>query len=112
MWIYAESVGPEAVILRESGGTTGRVMAVVRDGVYLESSAGYVVCLVGVDKEDGPLSVRVQDFGVLRAALDAWEGGEGPAVQFDRDAIVIAGGISVGWKHAVAWKGVLARGVG
>jgi hypothetical protein len=68
-----------------------------------------------VDKEDGPLSVRVQDFEVLRAALDVWEGveeGEGPAVRFDRDAIVIGSGISVGWKHAGVWQGVFAREVG
>lgn len=106
MWFYAESIGLEAALLRSHGGAEGKVLSVVRDGVYLQSLQGYVICLVGESALDGPLSVRVRDFEAMRLILededkqDAWFGGE---------TVVIGDNISLGWKHAAAWKGAVPR---
>lgn len=109
MWFYADSLGPEAALLRSSGGVQGKVLAVVRDGVYLQSFQGYVICLVPEIASDGPLSVRTGDFKALRALVEGWAGRD---VWFGAETVVIGDEISVAWKQGKLWRGVMPAKVG
>jgi hypothetical protein len=67
------SFGPEADALA-AGGIGGRVLAVLRNAVYIESEGGHVVAIVDEQAEDGPLTVRIHNLPMMLRALSTHPG--------------------------------------
>lgn len=66
--VDAISYGPEAAALM-AGGIGGRVLAVLRNAIYVEGDGGHIVAIADEHAEDGPLAVRIHDLpALLRAA--------------------------------------------
>ncbi|HUS17908.1 MAG TPA: DUF2877 domain-containing protein [Chloroflexia bacterium] len=77
------------------------MLAVLHNALYLESSGGYVVCLLGPHGEDGPLSIRVSELDALLAwARDA----PGAVFHADRAGITFSDGARVNWAGAPVWQ--------
>jgi hypothetical protein len=72
--VDAISFGPEAVTLMMAGGIRGRVLAVLRNAIYIEGEGGQVVAIVDDHAEDGPLTARVADLPALLRAVSAYPG--------------------------------------
>src|SRR5215210_5911008 len=84
--IDALSMGPEAVA---SAATSGRVLAVLRNALYLESEVGHVVAVVGAQAPDGPLALRVPGIEPVLPALTV---SPGATFQGEAEALQIAAG--------------------
>lgn len=95
--------------MRDSGGATGRVIAILKDAIYVETLEGYVVCFLDRGAFDGPLTIRVGDFGLLRAKL---EGQLGVEVHATADALVIESVAHLGWRHTRRWQPALPDRLG
>ena len=91
------SYGPEVAAL---GRTSGRVRAVLRNAVYLESLEGRIIGIVGSAAPDGPLTLRIADLPLLRQAL-----GRRPDATFQatEQGVEIAAGVQIRWMGARAW---------
>jgi hypothetical protein len=93
----ALSYGPEAAAL---GPAAGRVLAVLRNAVYLESDDGRIIGIVGEDAPDGPLTLRVRDLpGVVRTLSDQPEA----PFRATEDTVDIMGRVRIGWENARRW---------
>ena len=103
----AISVGPEVLFLRP--GRMGRVIAVLRNTVYLESDNEGIVGIVGGGAVDGPLSLRVEN---LESVLAALNGREGASFHATGESLEIDGSVSVGWTRAHRWVPELPSHVG
>ncbi|HYP39527.1 MAG TPA: DUF2877 domain-containing protein [Chloroflexia bacterium] len=105
--IDAISFGPEAAAL-VAGGIGGRVLAVLRNAIYVEGDGGHIVAIVDEHAEDGPLTVRIHD---LPALLRAVSPHPGAAVQVTGRAIEIHGLARVRWAGRL-WVPHLPKRVG
>ncbi len=72
--IEAISSGPEVMQVTGRGSAYGHVLAVVTGCIYLQSSQGYVVSIVGKEAVNSPLSLRVRGLPPLLNALRGLEG--------------------------------------
>lgn len=85
--IDALSFGPEIEAMR---GARGRVLAVMRSAVYIESDEGHVVGIVGPTAPDSPLVLVVPRLEPLVSALSGGEGWEFRAA----DGVFELGGVA------------------
>ncbi len=86
----------------------GRVLALLRNALYLECDDGRIICIV--DGEiDGPLTLRVADLTPLRSALTSH-----PGVTFKatREALYIEGVPPIVWADTPCWSPQLPSEVG
>jgi Protein of unknown function (DUF2877) len=97
--IEAASFGPE--ILNVIDSREGRVVAVLRNGIYLESSEGYVVGVVGDDAADGPFTLRMRN---LRLLLDPVRGRQDLRFKASQQHFEIGGTLTISLGGAQAWQ--------
>ncbi len=103
----AVSVGQEVVAIRAEG-LRGRVIAVLRDAIYLESEGGHIMGIVD-GETDGPLALRVDNLPPLLSALRSQQGA---AFYATEDALHIAGVASLRWARAARWTPTLPQTLG
>jgi hypothetical protein len=89
-------------------GKGGRVLAVLRNALYLESAGGYVVAIVDEHAEDGPLTIRIHNLPALLGAISPHPGATFRATE---RAIEIQGLAHVRWAGK-PWVPHLPRRVG
>jgi hypothetical protein len=96
--LHAICLGPEVVKVRASR-SAGRVIALLRNAIYLESNAGHIISIV--DGEiDGPLTLRVTNITPLLAALKA---SSSETFQTTDDALHLEGAPRIAWSRAPKW---------
>lgn len=87
---------------------TGRVIALLRNAIYLESDDGRIISIVD-GKIDGPLTLRVANTKPLLARLKAY-----PCETFQatEDALRIEGAAQIAWAHSPHWTPHLPERIG
>ncbi len=96
--IEASDIGPEITQLVDSG--EGRLLAVLSNSLYLESSSGYVAAIVGEQAVNGPLSLRVRG---LPRLLEALRGQQNLPFRAFRQCIQIGTVADVSLRNAIQW---------
>jgi hypothetical protein len=91
--VDAISFGPEAAALMV-GRIGGRLLAVLRNAIYLEGDGGHIVAIVDEYAEDGPLTVRSRNLPALLCAVSPHPGAK---FQATGRAIEIHGLARVRW---------------
>ena len=104
--VAAKSCGPEIQALSP---THGHVTAVLNKVVYGETSQGYVLCIVGPDAPDGPLTLRVPNLAAVQSALN---GQSAATFQIAPGALWLAGRLAVTWTAAQHWTPALPQPTG
>src|SRR5215210_7390575 len=106
--LEATNVGPEAQAL-VAARSQGKVLAVLRNALYLESDAGHVVCVTGATTEDGPLTLRVSDLLSLldtsRTLLDC-------PFCVNNSGIKLGNSVRIGLARADVWSPSLPTCIG
>ncbi|HEX9988183.1 MAG TPA: DUF2877 domain-containing protein [Chloroflexia bacterium] len=105
--VDALSFGPEAAAL-VAGRTGGRVLAVLRNAVYIESDGGHVVAIADGQAEDGPLAIRLHNLSALIHSLSPQPNA---TFQATRHAIEIDGVARIRWVGK-PWVPYLPKSVG
>jgi hypothetical protein len=105
--VHAICLGPEVIEVRAHH-ATGRVIALLRNAIYLESGDGRIISIV--DGEiDGPLTLRVANIKPLLARLKA-----PPCETFHatKDALCMEGVVRIAWAHSPHWTPNLPERIG
>jgi hypothetical protein len=102
----ALSLGPEVAALP---GTAGRVLAVLRNAVYLENAAGHIACLVAEDGVDGPLTLRVRDLSAILGGLRAHPDAAFAATDHALEIVQVT---RIRWEAAPRWTPLQPASIG
>ena len=102
----ALSVGPELQALSPAD---GHIFAVLNRSIYGVSLMGYVVCIVGPDAPDGPLTVRVADLAAVQAASAEHPQSQ---LQFAPGSLWLADRLHITWTAAQHWTPTYPRPTG
>jgi len=98
--VTALSYGSEVADLRGHAPLEGRVLAVLRKALYLQSDLGHIVCVTPADAEDGPLTLRVRH---LSQVLRDVQVRPGAPFAVDENGIRLYDPVSISWSRASAW---------
>ncbi|MGA7730168.1 MAG: DUF2877 domain-containing protein [Chloroflexia bacterium] len=109
VWVNAATLGPEVYAFRNERNPHGRVIAVLKDAIYIESDEGHIICIAPGEGVDGPLGMRVLSFESLRSAPQVREEAE---VTVSLHALTIGGTARVMWGYAEPWSPRLPHWIG
>jgi hypothetical protein len=107
--IRALSYGPEVEEMRAMSQVRGRVLSVLSNAFYLQSEMGHIVCVVGPQAEDGPLTLRLSH---IRSQLDAVRAEPDARFSMSSGLIAIVGVAQIELGHARSWKAIAPDCVG
>lgn len=98
--VTALSYGSEVADLMGHAPVKGRVLAVLRKALYLQSDLGHILCVACPDAEDGPLTLRVRH---LSQVLRDFQVRPGAPFVVDENGITLCASVSISWSRVSAW---------